>query len=461
LTVTSESGFAAGDTVLVYDVSYKYGTTGRNQEINRVDSTAANTITLENRIIEDYTTANTAAVVKLSAIENAGVQNGKLAITGSDDGGNISMLLSYNCFVRNCLITGCDDDAGIKTEQSAIIDIYNNTIRDGQNQSTGGFAYAVSIGESSHGVNIHDNHVENVRECVFTNNARHCKFIGNDVYSCYSGSANTHGDGNENIIIANNNVYSSRGASITVGNDSDNAPDKNISVIGNHIYDSGGSGISVSANTDKAKDNVGIKVSGNQVMRFGIRASSSYGILCARTDDAEITDNLIDGAGEANAGHGVFIQDANRIDVKSNRIRNIVRGIELSTDSVDTHISDNRIYNASSHEIREASTGHSGIVIENNRSDGTTLSFLSTPRRNGNIWGTKYDENYGAASSTADGGTITHNCVGTPTLVTVSGSVASEMVSVTAIGATTFTVAIKKDDGTAGTSQTVYWRCHV
>jgi hypothetical protein len=61
------------------------------------------------------------------------------------------------------------------------------------------------------------------------------------------------------------------------------------------------------------------------------------------------------------------------------------------------------------------------------------------------------------ASSVADGGTVTHNNGSTPTAVFATGSVASEIVTVTAKGATTFTVAIKKDDGTAGTTQTVYW----
>jgi hypothetical protein len=66
--------------------------------------------------------------------------------------------------------------------------------------------------------------------------------------------------------------------------------------------------------------------------------------------------------------------------------------------------------------------------------------------------------NQGATASVADGGTITHGLApGTPTGVTATGSVAGEIVSVTAKGSTTFTVAIKKPDGTAGTPQTIYW----
>jgi len=64
----------------------------------------------------------------------------------------------------------------------------------------------------------------------------------------------------------------------------------------------------------------------------------------------------------------------------------------------------------------------------------------------------------GATATVADGGTITHGLGSTPVVVLATGSVAGEIVSVTAIGATTFTVAIKLHDGTAGTSQTIYWQ---
>ena len=72
--------------------------------------------------------------------------------------------------------------------------------------------------------------------------------------------------------------------------------------------------------------------------------------------------------------------------------------------------------------------------------DGTGLKRLTT-----------------GATSVADGGTITHGLGATPDVVNVTPSVSGEFVSVTAIGATTFTVAIKTHAGAAGTTQTVYW----
>lgn len=67
----------------------------------------------------------------------------------------------------------------------------------------------------------------------------------------------------------------------------------------------------------------------------------------------------------------------------------------------------------------------------------------------------------GATATVADGGTITHGLGTTPTWATCTSSVSGEFISVTALAATTFTVAIKKHDGSAGTTQTVYWRCGV
>ena len=71
---------------------------------------------------------------------------------------------------------------------------------------------------------------------------------------------------------------------------------------------------------------------------------------------------------------------------------------------------------------------------------------------------TYLQENSGARATRTDGSTIAHGLPSTPTVATVSGSVAAEMVTVTSLDAANITVAIKDDAGNAGTSQTVYWR---
>jgi hypothetical protein len=60
-------------------------------------------------------------------------------------------------------------------------------------------------------------------------------------------------------------------------------------------------------------------------------------------------------------------------------------------------------------------------------------------------------------ATVGDGGTIAHGLGGTPTFVNVQGSISGEFVSVTGLDSTNITVAIKKHDGTSGSTQTVYW----
>lgn len=69
-------------------------------------------------------------------------------------------------------------------------------------------------------------------------------------------------------------------------------------------------------------------------------------------------------------------------------------------------------------------------------------------------------ENEGA-TSIADGATISHGLATTPTVVTAVGSVAAQIITVTAKTSSTFTVAIKTDSGGAGTTQTIYWRASI
>ena len=57
----------------------------------------------------------------------------------------------------------------------------------------------------------------------------------------------------------------------------------------------------------------------------------------------------------------------------------------------------------------------------------------------------------------SDGQTIAHGLASTPAFINATGSVAGEIITVTARSTTTFTVAVKGNDGTAGTSQAIDW----
>lgn len=93
--------------------------------------------------------------------------------------------------------------------------------------------------------------------------------------------------------------------------------------------------------------------------------------------------------------------------------------------------------------MNSAKTGYITAFYINGNTDTPTPVFAGLKR---------------GATSVSDGGTITHGCGTTPTSVVVIGSVANEILAVTAKSSTTFTVAIKKrSTGSAGTTQTVYW----
>lgn len=67
-------------------------------------------------------------------------------------------------------------------------------------------------------------------------------------------------------------------------------------------------------------------------------------------------------------------------------------------------------------------------------------------------------ENENATANVSHGGTIAHGLVGIPKMVVANGSISGESVSITAKNTSTFTVAIKKTNGSNGTPQTIYWR---
>lgn len=84
----------------------------------------------------------------------------------------------------------------------------------------------------------------------------------------------------------------------------------------------------------------------------------------------------------------------------------------------------------------------------------TTITGQGSIAKNNIGW---KNENSGVAASVADGGTIAHGLNGAPVWANVTPSVSGEFVSITAMDATNITVAIKKHDNSAGTTQTLYW----
>lgn len=94
-----------------------------------------------------------------------------------------------------------------------------------------------------------------------------------------------------------------------------------------------------------------------------------------------------------------------------------------------------------------------GILFQNG-------NFATLPKTAKLIGCSAKTENSGA-TLVGNGGTVTHGLVAIPKKVTCTPSVSGEMVSATVLTATTFTVAIIKNDGSIGNTQTIYWDAEV
>lgn len=137
---------------------------------------------------------------------------------------------------------------------------------------------------------------------------------------------------------------------------------------------------------------------------------------------------------------GLLFKNANYIMLLWPRKHGTLTGDFITFDTVS-----NVIYAS---EIAEGSGGDKIRIV----GDASTIVRLNAVWfNNARSLNMTYSENV------SDGATIAHGIGATPGGVVAIGSVAGEFVSVTAIDATNFTVAIKKHDGTAGTAQRVYW----
>jgi parallel beta-helix repeat protein len=466
LTMASSSGFAAGDTVLIRDATYKYGTgpEARNQELNRVVSTTGTTITLRTRLIGSYATASTAEIVLLSAISDMAVRGLVFEVNvGADTGGAFYGTLCYGVTVENCTALYPNDDPGFYFDRSALCLIHGCVVRDGQSPSTSGYSYGITFADSQF-CKAAQCRTENIRENTITDNCRHCAFDSCDDVGAYDSSFNTHGSGNENCSISNCKSTGSAGVAIAVGFSTHNAADVGTLLIGNKVTDAGGMGISV--NAPNGKENTDIHVIGNSVDGWGLVATTRYGILIQECSHATVLGNRMNGAAQNNAAAGIYVSSADNALVESNTIRNIPNGYGIRwASATETVIQGNKVHGVSSSNFR-AEAGTSTVVLRNNVADDTAVLFDGTEVLGGNIYGTKFDQTTGTAT-VANGTTsiaVTHNSGTTPAagdiLVTPTNNLGNAaMFWIGTITATQFTINVDVDPG--ATTATFGWQLNV
>ena len=303
---------------------------------------------------------------------------------------------------------------------------------------------------------------------------------------------------NINCIIQGNLVYDSSeegiritdvGVNSTISNNIiyDNTLDGILcdadycSVQGNVIITAGGLGIKIQGDNSSVVGNIVKESTGNAIQMNSSNSSisnnslssSAYGIFVQGGTNNTITGNMVTGGTRAiqiNSADnlvignsiigvtaiGIYPNGSARNSIIGNSIDGALTGLK-DFNGTDTFFSGNRVRNAGTLAL-ELSAGTTTARIENNDLTGTVTLLGTYTIHNNKGYVT---ENSGAEAAVADGGTIAHGCAATPTLALVTGSVASEIVSVTALGAANITVAIKTDAGAPGTNQTIYWRAEV
>lgn len=237
---------------------------------------------------------------------------------------------------------------------------------------------------------------------------------------------------------------------------------KNVVVSGNDVLITSVAGMTDPKGIKIEGANGGVRVVGNVVTmdmdNVAVTVSGIQGTLNGLK--AEISDNTIR---FVNTNNGVYHAGIGITASNGLTMTNVVSGNRVL----------GALSNGAAFDLNRSGTGVHILTALNNVTDGgyhrydgvqyvtaninnVPLSFVSVTGASG-IGIASTGLRTQGATSVADGGTVTHKLGATPTQVRATPTIASEFVSVTAVSATTFTVAIKKHDNAAGTTQTIYW----
>jgi hypothetical protein len=458
VAVSSASGLSVGQLVMIRDATYKFSTSGRNLELNEIESIASLTVTLKNRLIGSYAIASTAELVPVTTparrIKFYGVN---CRIPSGTAGGAFYFEQAYDCDVINCGCTGMEDQGGVQTWRAAYIRVTGGSYTDGQDQSSAGEGYGINFGEASHHCVAHGVFTRNVRENAVGLNARFCRMIDCVCVSPYDNGFNSHGNGATDCDFINCDVYSARTTAFVAGFAGASAYDERIRFINCTSYDSGGYGFTCTASA--AAENVDIEFIDCRAIRPGQSVATIYGFYMSRATRPRLIDCTVDAPG-SNVRAAVLFEICTGAVWRGGILRNVDSGWGILFDGCtgidvdDTTITD---IGSTTQGVRAEGTASTGVRVRRNRVDNDIVfTRNSGDKHEFNEYATLRDRVSGA-TSVADGGSISHGMVTTPTWVHVTPTTSGEFASVTAKTGTTFTVALKTHAGAAGTTQTVYW----
>jgi hypothetical protein len=380
INLTSATGFAVGDYVLIRDTTYKYTTTGRNQEFRRIQSINANAVTLDIATIGSYATASSAEMVKLISAHDITIDRLTIQIPIGISGGGINGDLAYNVTIQNCVVSGPYALPGIGFSRSAYVNVNNNTVRDGQVLAT--YGYGLLFGESSHNCVAQYNYTYNIRENILTNNARYCSFLHNTDEYCYDDSFNTHGSGCEHCVISYNTSRNSRGYGICVSQSTMLAIESYITVQGNTIINSAAESILCSASSSKKSNH--IYVLDNIISGTGGASGNIPAISAKNLDTINITNNNIN-SGVNGTSDAIYMLSDSNVLINYNNINNTPNGYGVRWATCATIVMDHNTIANCAKNFKYVGTS-TGVSITNNTTDINNNTFAGTETVTGNSW---------------------------------------------------------------------------
>jgi hypothetical protein len=208
-----------------------------------------------------------------------------------------------------------------------------------------------------------------------------------------------------------------------------------VSWTGGSLNDNGAMGVDINNSTDIILSG-GVRIEGNVGAAF-----KTTNVAC---DKITLSNSTI-----TNNGAGVWLFEGIGAIVEGNQIFSNGNGqaqVTVTVGFLHADINHNRITVATGDCI-------SGYSIANDVRFSDNMLKIGVTRY--------YDSNSGIAINVADGGTIDHLLYDTPIAASLTGSVAGEIVTITSVDASHLTVAIKKNDGSPGTTQTIYWKASI
>ena len=256
--------------------------------------------------------------------------------------------------------------------------------------------------------------------------------------------------------------------------------DSSYSIIANNIVKNVGK---VGIHIQQGWASKQIIVNGNYVERCGESGSTHTGILAQETDDCIITNNIVrDCMGTGirvnsstfhNTVNGIVSNNIcfnNGRGLSANELFRHGIGIDAGAGSTTSNITvmGNRCYDSQSSGTQKQGirvVNGVDVVVKDNDVRGNALAsgIANVTSTNTTIFGNEgYTTEIEGSNVVADGGTVSHGLVTTPAKVLLTGTTTRpELMSCSARNTSTFTVNIKTLSGTAGTTQTVFWRASV